>query len=93
MNPLIMQQLAADHINEMIARAADWRQPRQVRRARPSRTSGQRAQHGLPRTQAEPLRASAGTAIAAVPAPAGPATGAMTRCACWAPEMGGWPRR
>lgn len=71
MHPLIVQQLTADHINEMIARAADWRQPRQVRRARPSRTSGQRAQRGLPRTQAEPSRASASTAIAAVPAPAG----------------------
>jgi hypothetical protein len=69
MHPLIVQQLTADHINEMIARAADWRQPGQVRCARPSRTSGRRAQHGLPRTQAEPPRASASTAIAAVPAP------------------------
>lgn len=40
MNPLIMQQLAADHINEMIAKADDRRQARQARRARPSRTSG-----------------------------------------------------
>jgi hypothetical protein len=34
MNPLIMQQLAADHINEMIAEAGDRRQARQARRAR-----------------------------------------------------------
>ena len=34
MNPLIMQQLAADHINEMIAEADDRRQARQVRPAR-----------------------------------------------------------
>jgi hypothetical protein len=32
MNPLIMQQLAADHINEMIAKADDRRQARQARR-------------------------------------------------------------
>ncbi len=69
MHPLILQQLAADHINEMIAKADDRRRARQARRARPSRTSGQRTQHGLPRTQAEPPRASASTAIAAVPAP------------------------
>jgi hypothetical protein len=34
MNPLIMQQLAADHINEMIAKADDRRQARQARRVR-----------------------------------------------------------
>lgn len=34
MNPLIMQQLAADHINEMIAEADGRRQARQARRAR-----------------------------------------------------------
>jgi hypothetical protein len=34
MNPLIMQQLAADHINEMIAKADDRRQACQARRAR-----------------------------------------------------------
>jgi hypothetical protein len=33
-NPLLMQQLAADHINEMIAEADDRRQARQARRAR-----------------------------------------------------------
>ena len=33
MNPLIMQ-LAADHINELIAEADDRRQARQARRAR-----------------------------------------------------------
>ena len=34
MNPLIMQQLAADHINEIITKADDRRQARQARRAR-----------------------------------------------------------
>ena len=34
MNPLIMQQLAADHINEMVAKADDRRQARQACRAR-----------------------------------------------------------
>jgi hypothetical protein len=34
MNPLIMRQLAADHVNEMIAEADDRRQARQARRAR-----------------------------------------------------------
>lgn len=34
MNPLIMQQLAADHINEMIAKADDRRQASRARRAR-----------------------------------------------------------
>lgn len=34
MNPLIMQQLAADHLSEMIAKADDRRQARQARRAR-----------------------------------------------------------
>ncbi len=34
MHPLIMQQLTADHINEMIAEADDRRQARQARRAR-----------------------------------------------------------
>lgn len=34
MNPLIMQRLAADYINEMIAEADDRRQARQACRAR-----------------------------------------------------------
>jgi hypothetical protein len=34
MHPLIIQQLAADHLNEMIAEADDRRQARQARRAR-----------------------------------------------------------
>jgi hypothetical protein len=33
MHPLILQQLTADHINEMIAKADDRRQARQARRA------------------------------------------------------------
>ena len=34
MHPLILQQLTADHINEMIGKADDRRQARQARRAR-----------------------------------------------------------
>ena len=34
MNPLIMQQLATDHLNEIIAKADDRRQAHQARRAR-----------------------------------------------------------
>jgi WhiB family redox-sensing transcriptional regulator len=73
MHPLILQQLAADRGNEMIADADSWRQARQARRARRSRTSGPTTRHGQPRTQAEPRRASAGTAVAASPAPHRPA--------------------
>ena len=73
MHPLILQQLAADRINDMIAKADNRRQARQARRARPSRPSRQRTRHSLPRTQAEPPRTAATTAVAAIPAPADPA--------------------
>ena len=43
MHPLILQQLAADHVNGMIAAAAGSRRARQARRTRRSRTSGLRA--------------------------------------------------
>lgn len=67
MHPLMLQQLATARRNEMVANAGDWRQARQMRRARPSGTSRPRTRPGLPRTQAEPRRASADTAIAVRP--------------------------
>ena len=53
MHPLILQQLAADHVNDMIAAAAGSRRARQARRTRRSRTSRLTTQPGLPRSQAE----------------------------------------
>ena len=47
MNPLIMQQLAADHINEMIAKADDRRQARQARPARAWQCRGSRPDQRL----------------------------------------------
>jgi hypothetical protein len=67
MHPLILQQLAADHINDMIAKADNRRQALHARRARPSRPSRQRTRHSPPRTQAEPPRTGATTAVAAIP--------------------------
>jgi hypothetical protein len=49
MHPLTLQQLAADHVNDMIAAAAGSRRARQARRTRRSRTSRLRMQFGLPR--------------------------------------------
>ena len=40
MHPLILQQLAADRVNDMIATAADSRRAREARRTRRARTSG-----------------------------------------------------
>ena len=40
MHPLILQQLAADRVNDMIAAAADSRRAREARRTRRARTSG-----------------------------------------------------
>jgi hypothetical protein len=53
MHPLILQQLAAGHVNDMIAAATGSRRARQARRTRRSRTSRLRARLGLPRSQAE----------------------------------------
>ena len=65
MHPLILQQLAADRINDTLAKADNRRQARQARRARPSRSSRQRTRHSLPRTQAEPPRTATTPAVAA----------------------------
>ncbi len=72
MHPLILQQLAADRINDMLAKADNRRQARQARRTRPSRPSRQRTRHSLPRTQAEPPRTAATTAVATNQAPGRP---------------------
>ena len=53
MHPLILQQLAAERVNEMIATAGSSRRACHARRTRRSRTSRRRAQLGLPRSQAE----------------------------------------
>jgi hypothetical protein len=71
MHPLIPQQLAADHVNDMIAAAAGSRRARQARRARRSRTSRLRTQPGLPRGQAE-LQPAASPAPARLGEPPGP---------------------
>ena len=71
MHPMILQKLAADRINDMIAKADNQRQARQAR-ARPSRPSRQRARHSLPRTQVEPPRTAATTVVAANQAPGRP---------------------
>ena len=65
MRPLILQHLAADRVNDMIAKTDRQRQARQARRARPSQRSRQRTRHSLPRTQAESPRTAATTAVAA----------------------------
>ena len=53
MHPLTLQQLAADHVNDMIAAAQARGRARQARRTRRSRTSRLRTQLALPRSQAE----------------------------------------
>jgi len=53
MHPLILQQLATDHVNEMIATAADSRRAREARRTRRARTSGRRTQPDPPGTGPE----------------------------------------
>ena len=53
MHPLVLQQLATDRVNDMIAAAADSRRARQARRTRRARTSGRRTQPGLPGTRPE----------------------------------------
>ena len=72
MHPLILQQPAADRVNDMIAKADNRRQARQMRRARPSRPSRQRTRHSLPRTQAEPPRTAGTTTADAIPGPGRP---------------------
>ena len=51
MHPLILQQLATDRVNDMIATAAGSRRARQARRTRRAPTPGRRTQPGMPGTQ------------------------------------------
>jgi hypothetical protein len=67
MHPLILQQLAAERVSEMIADADDARQARQARRRRRSRTSVHMTRSELPRMYAELQPASPDTAVAAMP--------------------------
>ena len=68
MHPVILQQLAAERIREMIADADDARQARHARRARRSRTPAHMTRPDLPPMHAELQPASPETAIAALPA-------------------------
>ena len=77
MHPVILQQLAAERISEMIADADDARRARQARRGRRSRTPAHMTRPGLPRMRAELQPASPDTAVAALPAAyrSGPSAG------------------
>ena len=66
MHPVIVQQLAAEHVKEMIADTDDARRARQARRTRQSRASRHTMRPGR-RALAEAGLASASTAVAAVP--------------------------
>ena len=68
MHPLILQQLVAERVSEMIADADDARRARQARRGRRSRTPVHITRPDLPRMHAELQPASPGTAVAALPA-------------------------
>lgn len=67
-HPVMLEQLAAERVKEMLTDADDARRAGQARRARRARPSRHTARPGLPRTLAEPGRDSANTATAAVPA-------------------------
>jgi len=66
MHPVILQQLAAERIREMIAYADDARRARQARHGRRSRRSVHRTRTDLPRMHAELQPASPDTAVAAL---------------------------
>jgi len=66
MHPVIMQQLAAERIREMIADADDARRARQARHGRRSRRSVHMTRTDLPRMHAELQPASPDTAVAAL---------------------------
>lgn len=54
MHPVMLQQLAAERVKDMIAKADKHRRARHARRARKSRPSAPMTQPGRQRTQAEP---------------------------------------
>ena len=67
MHPVILQQLAAERVREMIADADDVRRARQARRGRRSPTPAHMTRPDPPRVHAELQPASPDTAIAAIP--------------------------
>jgi hypothetical protein len=67
MHPVILQQLAAERVREMIADADGVRRARQARRGRRSRTPAHMTRPDLPRMHAELQPASPDTAAAALP--------------------------
>jgi hypothetical protein len=78
MHPVIRQQLAAEHVSNMIAQADRWHLARRARLAWRSRLSRPVTPPGPPGTQADTKRPSANTASLADPAtstPAPPADG------------------
>lgn len=82
MHPVILQQLAAERVSYMIAKAEDWHLARQARLARRSRTSRQKTRPGPPRTQAEIERPSENIAALAVPAAGTPGPSADSGQGC-----------
>ena len=68
MHPVMLQQLAAERVSEMIADADDARRARQARRGRRSRTPVHMTRPDPPRVHAELQPASPDTAVAALPA-------------------------
>lgn len=68
MHPVVLQQLAAERVREMIADADDVRRARQARRGRRSRTSVHMTRPDPPRVHAELQPASPATAVSAMPA-------------------------
>ena len=68
MHPVMLQQLAAERVREMIADADDARRARLARRARRSRTPVHTTRPDLPRMHAELQPGSPDTAVAALPA-------------------------
>jgi hypothetical protein len=65
MHPVILQQLAAERVSDMITKVDDWHQACLAWRSDSTR---QKARLGLPRTQAEIEPSPADTAARAVPA-------------------------
>jgi hypothetical protein len=66
MHPVVLRQLAAERVREMIADADDVRRTRQARRGRRSRTPAHMTRPDLPRMHAELQPASPDTAAAAM---------------------------
>ena len=67
MHPLVLQELAADHISYMIAQAEDRRLARRARLVR-GRTPRKKAKPAVRRTQADPKRPSPTRTVPGVPA-------------------------